>query len=256
MAINMVKLPTQKQDLVLRVAKGHFATSHSHINYYIDVTMQKTRLSEARAVALELVSSYTHTTIVDTILCLDGTEVIGACMASELTRDGYVNMNAHQTIYVVTPEHTTGSQLLFRENTSPMIAGKHVLILAASVTTGYTAQAAVEAINYYGGQVVGIGAIFATQTECAGYPVTSIFNPNDLGDYQSYDSRDCPWCKQGKRIDGHLGGGGRPRGQHQHRRHPGRSQGSPQRPGGGGAQADRVAAVDAVHTEVAGQATG
>ena len=174
MAINMVKLPTQKQDLVLRVAKGHFATSHSHINYYIDVTMQKTRLSEARAVALELVSSYTHTTIVDTILCLDGTEVIGACMASELTRDGYVNMNAHQTIYVVTPEHTTGSQLLFRENTSPMIAGKHVLILAASV---------------------------ATQTECAGYPVTSIFNPNDLGDYQSYDSRDCPWCKQGKRID-------------------------------------------------------
>ena len=59
MAINMVKLPTQKQDLVLRVAKGHFATSHSHINYYIDVTMQKTRLSEARAVALELVSSYT-----------------------------------------------------------------------------------------------------------------------------------------------------------------------------------------------------
>ena len=160
-----------------------------------------TRLSEARAVALELVSFYTHTTIVDTILCLDGTEVIGACMASELTRDGYVNMNAHQTIYVVTPEHTTGSQLLFRENTSPMIAGKHVLILAASVTTGYTAQAAVEAINYYGGQVVGIGAIFATQTECAGYPVTSIFNPNDLGDYQSYDSRDCPWCKQGKRID-------------------------------------------------------
>ncbi len=201
LVINMVKLPTQKQDLVLRVAKGHFATSHSHINYYIDVTMQKTRLSEARAVALELVSSYTHTTIVDTILCLDGTEVIGACMASELTRDGYVNMNAHQTIYVVTPEHTTGSQLLFRENTSPMIAGKHVLILAASVTTGYTAQAAVEAINYYGGQVVGIGAIFATQTECAGYPVTSIFNPNDLGDYQSYDSRDCPWCKQGKRID-------------------------------------------------------
>ena len=177
MAINMVKLPTQKQDLVLRVAKGHFATSHSHINYYIDVTMQKTRLSEARAVALALGSSYTHTPIVD------------------------VNMNAHQTIYVVTPEHTTGSQLLFRENTSPMIAGKHVLILAASVTTGYTAQAAVEAINYYGGQEVGIGAIFATQTECAGYPVTSIFNPNDLGDYQSYDSRDCPWCKQGKRID-------------------------------------------------------
>ena len=201
MAIRLVKMPTKKQDLFLRVAKGHFATSHSHINYFIDVTIQKTRLSEARAEAQELVSYYTHTTIVDTILCLDGTEVIGSCMASELTRDGYTNMNAHQTIYVVTPEHTTGSQLLFRENTAPMIAGKHVLILAASVTTGYTAQAAVEAVNYYGGQVVGISSIFSTVDECAGYPVRSIFDPKDLGDYQSFESRECPWCKAGQKID-------------------------------------------------------
>ena len=201
MAIRLVKMPTKKQDLFLRVAKGHFATSHSHINYFIDVTIQKTRLSEARAVAQELVSYYTHTTMVDTILCLDGTEVIGSCMASELTRDGYTNMNAHQTIYVVTPEHTTGSQLLFRENTAPMIAGKHVLILAASVTTGYTAQAAVEAVNYYGGQVVGISSIFSTVDECAGYPVRSIFDPKDLGDYQSFESRECPWCKAGQKID-------------------------------------------------------
>lgn len=201
MAIRLVKMPTKKQDLFLRVAKGHFATSHSHINYFIDVTIQKTRLSEARAVAQELVSYYTHTTIVDTILCLDGTEVIGSCMAIELTRDGYTNMNAHQTIYVVTPEHTTGSQLLFRENTAPMIAGKHVLILAASVTTGYTAQAAVEAVNYYGGQVVGISSIFSTVDECAGYPVRSIFDPKDLGDYQSFESRECPWCKAGQKID-------------------------------------------------------
>ena len=201
MAVNLVKLPTKKKDLLLRVAKGHFATSHSHINYYIDVTMQKTRLSEARAVAQELVRHYASTTVVDTVLCLDGTEVIVACLATELTRGGYVNMNAHQTIYVVTPEHTSGSQLLFRENTAPMIKNKHVLVLAASVTTGYTAQAAVEAIDYYGGQVAGITAIFATVDRCGGYPVTSIFDPSTLGDYQSYDSRECPWCKAGQRID-------------------------------------------------------
>ena len=64
--INMVKLPTSKSELFLRVAKGHFATSHSHINYYIDVTTQKSRLSEAKAVAKELVSAYQHSTIVDT----------------------------------------------------------------------------------------------------------------------------------------------------------------------------------------------
>ncbi len=99
--INMVKLPTKKSDLFLRVAKGHFATSHSHINYYIDVTTQKARLSEAKAVAKELVSAYQHSTIVDTVLCLDGTQVIGTCLANELTKDGFANMNAHQTIYVI-----------------------------------------------------------------------------------------------------------------------------------------------------------
>ena len=60
--INMVKLPTNKSSLFLRVAKGHFATSHSHINYYIDVTTQKARLSEAKAVAKELVAAYQHST--------------------------------------------------------------------------------------------------------------------------------------------------------------------------------------------------
>ena len=107
--INMVKLPTNKSSLFLRVAKGHFATSHSHINYYIDVTTQKARLSEAKAVAKELVAAYQHNTIVDTVLCLDGTQVIGTCLANELTKDGFSNMNAHQTIYVITPEYTTGS---------------------------------------------------------------------------------------------------------------------------------------------------
>lgn len=199
--INMVKLPTKKSDLFLRVAKGHFATSHSHINYYIDVTLTKFRLSEARAAAQELVRSYRGTTIIDTILCLDGTGVIGACMGSELTKAGYSNMNAHQTIYVVTPEHTTGSQLIFRENTAPMIQDKHVLVLAASVTTGYTVQGAVEAIRYYGGEPAGVTAIFATVDECAGYPVASIFDPHDLPDYQSYDAHSCPWCKEGKKID-------------------------------------------------------
>ena len=183
--INMVKLPTSKSELFLRVAKGHFATSHSHINYYIDVTTQKSRLSEAKAVAKELVSAYQHSTIVDTVLCLDGTQVIGTCLANELTKDGFTNMNAHKTIYIVTPEYTSGSQIILRDNLAPMVKGKHVLILAASITTGYTIQA----------------AIFATTHECLGYPVTSIFDPTSLPDYASFDSRDCPLCKAGQHID-------------------------------------------------------
>ena len=64
-----LKLQSKRQNLFLRLYKGHFATSHSHINYYLDVTSQKTRLSEAKAVAEELLSYYQASTVVDTILC-------------------------------------------------------------------------------------------------------------------------------------------------------------------------------------------
>jgi orotate phosphoribosyltransferase len=202
MAIQLIKYPTTSSNLPLRVARGHFATSHSHINYYIDLTMTKHRLSEAREAAAELVSGFAQSTIIDTILCLDGTEVIGACMAEELTSAGFLNVNAHRTIYVCTPEHTSGSQLLFRDNSAPMIVGKHVLVLAASVTTGYTVKAAVDAINYYNGIPVGICAIFACVDQCGGFPVTSIFNTqNVLDDYMSTTPHDCPLCKAGIKLD-------------------------------------------------------
>lgn len=198
---NVNKVSTKSANLTLRVAKGHFATSHSHINYYIDVTMQKTRLSEAKAVAQTLVSRYALNTVIDTILCLDGMQVVGACLADELTRSGFMSINAHQTIYVITPEHTSGSQLLLRDNVIPAVKGKNVLILAASVTTGYTAGAAMEAVKYYGGNVAGISAIFATVDECMGMEVNSVFDPNDLKDYSSYPAHQCPMCKAGKKID-------------------------------------------------------
>ncbi|MBQ4604387.1 MAG: phosphoribosyltransferase [Clostridia bacterium] len=199
---NITKIKTKRNNLFLRVAKGHFATSHSHSNYYIDVAAQKSRLSEAKAVAQDLCAHYNYKVkIVDTILCLDGTEVIGTCLANELTKSNLMNINAHQTIYVVTPEMTNGSQLFFRDNIVPMIKGKHVLVLAVSVATGATAKAAVEAVKYYGGEVVGIASIFATAEECDGYTVNSVFNPNDLEDYFTCPSHECPLCKEGKKLD-------------------------------------------------------
>ena len=82
-----------------------------------------------------------------------------------------------------------------------MIEGKHVLILAASVTTGYTAQSAIEAIQYYNGIVVGVAAVFATVDTCAGQPVHAIFNPNqNLPDFAYFSSHECPMCKKGEKI--------------------------------------------------------
>lgn len=198
--IQLTNLP-RHGNVPLRVAHGHFATNHSHINYYIDITFQKTRLSEAKAVAKQLVTHFQSSTVVDTILCLDGTAVIGTCLANELTNSGFHSINAHNTIYVLEPEYNANSQIIFRDNIQPMIRGKHVLVLMASVTTGFTAKRSMEAIGYYSGMVVGIAALYSAVKEIGDLQVQSVYDLNDLPDYASYDYRECPYCKAGKKLD-------------------------------------------------------
>ena len=199
--IQLMKLSVQRGSAPLRVAKGHFVTNHSHINYYIDITYQKTRISEARDSAYQLVSNFINDTPVDTILCLDGTAVLGTCIAEDLSKAGFSTLNAHKSFYVVEPEYNANSQIIFRDNIQPMIRGKHVLVLMASVTTGYTAKRSIEAIQYYGGNVAGVAAIYRAVDEVAGYPVRSVYSIADIPDYESYDFRDCPYCKAGRKVD-------------------------------------------------------
>lgn len=199
--IQLEHLPVKRGGVPMRYARGHFATNHSHINYYVDITFQKTRLSEAKSVAKALVSRFNTSTLVDTILCLDGTAVIGTCLADELTKTGFKNINSHQTIYVVEPEYNANSQIIFRDNVKPMIKGKHILVLMASMTTGFTAKRSIEAISYYGGYVAGCAAVYSAVKNTGGFPVASVYTLSDLPDYQSFDSHDCPYCKQGIPID-------------------------------------------------------
>ncbi len=200
--LQTTKHTTKRKNLYLRVASGHFATGNRHMNYYIDVVAQKARLSEAQAVAEELKSYIYQSTIVDTIVCLDGTEVIGACLADKLTRSDYVSMNSHGTIYVATPEILGSNQLLFRDNIIPMIEGKHVMILAVSYSSGKSIEAAIDAIKYYSGMITAVGAIFSTSDKTKeGLNIYSCFNPNSLDDYEIFPAHDCPMCRAGKKID-------------------------------------------------------
>lgn len=195
------KIGLPNTDLHLYIYKGHFATSHSHMNYFIDVASNKASIKEAKEIAGKLAENYKFNTAVDTILCLDNTEVIGAYLAEELTSSDRFNVNANKNIFVLTPEHVGGSQLYFRDNTAPMIRDKHVLILAASVVTGYTAQSAVEAVSYYGGTPAGICSVFSRINECALLPVHSVFDANDLPDYVMSPAHNCPMCGRGEKID-------------------------------------------------------
>ena len=200
--LEIINLPVLSGNVPLKIMRGHFATNHSHINYYIDITDQQTRLSEAKATANQLVSHFINNTPVDTILCLDGTSVLGTCVAEALTREGFHTINEHGTIHILEPEYNSNSQIIFRENIVPMIRDKYVLVLMASVASGVTARRAVEAIGYYGGQIAGVAAIYRNVDEIEGYPVRSLYSISDLPDYGSYDYKECPYCKAGQKLDG------------------------------------------------------
>lgn len=197
----MTKLVSRNGSVPIKIAHGHFATNHSHINYYIDITTLKHRHTDAHNAARELAHHYQSNTVVDTIVCLDGTEVLGAFLARELSHSGIMSLNAHNSIYVITPENNSNSQLVFRDNIKPMLQNKHVLLLMASITTGKTIAKSMECIAYYGGIVSGISAIYSTKKETGGIAIRSIFGEDDLPAYESYDVKNCPQCKAGKPLD-------------------------------------------------------
>ena len=80
-------------NIQLKAIQGHFVTPNSHVNYFLDMTTLKARLSEASMVARELGRQVMISTVVDTIVCIDGCEIIGAFLAEELTRAGIYSRN-------------------------------------------------------------------------------------------------------------------------------------------------------------------
>ena len=204
-----IKLPSKKfNNVILRVVPGHFVTPNSHTNYFMDMSAIMWRQSEARAAAEALAHYYTSDTIVDSIVCLDGMDVIGAYLADALTRAGILSQNAHKTMYVLRPDHDSNGHLIFRDNISLWIRNKKVLLLFSSASTGKSITQAINTVTYYGGTVSGISALFSQVSRIYGFPVHCLFDSDDLPDYQSHDPHECPLCKAGLKVDAIVNGYG------------------------------------------------
>ncbi|MFP3154607.1 orotate phosphoribosyltransferase [Lachnospiraceae bacterium ZAX-1] len=199
----MVKFYAKDSNQVaLHAVAGHFATSHSHINYYIDMTSLKTRAKEALEVAKVMAAKYQNALTIDTIVCMDGTEVIGAFLAQEFERRTYMRTtNLHETIYIVSPEFNSNNQMIFRDNTIRSIYKKHILLLLATTTTGVTIQRSLECIAYYDGIVEGVASLFSTVEKIEDTKVESIFTADDLPGYGAYKQKDCPYCNKGHKLE-------------------------------------------------------
>ena len=198
----------KNKDVVLRYIPGHFITPNSHVNYYMDLTDMKSRQREARATGEEMADMYLSSEVIDTILCLNGMEVVGSYLANKLTKSGIISANRHQTMYITTPEYNSGGQMMFRENNQHMIRGKKVLVIIDTATTGDTLRSAVSSVKFYGGQVVGISSIFSVASQVEGVQIRSLYSTRDLMDYMSYSMDSCPLCKAGNPVDAICNGFG------------------------------------------------
>ena len=205
----MVKFYAKESNkLSMHAMSGHFATSHSHINYYIDVTSIKTRVSEAKEAAHILAGKVNANSYADTIVCVDGTEVIGAYLAEQLENGNILSTNQHETLYVVSPEVNNNNQMIFRDNMKDKIAGKHIILLLDTTTTGETIRRSVECIRYYGGQVETVLTVFSTIRHVDNVPVETIFTENEIPGYQAYTQSECTYCATGMRKEALLNGAG------------------------------------------------
>lgn len=205
----IVKFRSKQSNLLsLHAIPGHFATSHSHINYYVDVTSIKTRLSEAKEAAKILYSKLPKHVYMDTIVCMDGTQTIGAFLGEEIKNAGILSTNTHDTLYVISPEVNSNNQMLFRDNNKSTVEGKHVVLLLATTTTGETIRRCLECIRYYGGTVAAVASVFSTIDQVDGVEIERLFDTEDVLNYEAYSVTDCPFCKQGDRIEAMVNGFG------------------------------------------------
>lgn len=184
----------------IKIMKGHFATSHSHINTYIDMSTVKARHNNCRETAKTLAEQISHMMSVDTIVCLEETQTIGAFLAEQLADVSRHSLSYGNNISVVTPEYHQNGLILFRDNVQRMVKNSQVLILAPSITTGKSVKQAIEAVLYYDGVVCGICSVFSSINKINGLEVKTIFTSKDLPDYRAYTPNDCPMCKAKERI--------------------------------------------------------
>lgn len=186
--------------VTVKVASGHFATNHSHINQYVDLTDIKSRYQMSQRAAA-ILAEYHVNTHIDSIICLEGTNMLGAFTAEKLAQPGNMNINSGTDICVITPELNVNNQMIFLANTQDMIRGKSVMLLLASVSTGKTIVRALDCLRYYEARVNAICALFSATRECHGIKISSVFTERDLPHYFTYLPEQCEMCGRNERLD-------------------------------------------------------
>ena len=193
----------EKNPLIsMKGISGHFTTSHAHISHYLDLSDMKSNALVARDVARELATPYLSGTLVETIVCMEKTEVVGAYLAEELVQEGNPVFNNNGFIHVVSPIHSPNGNLIFPGSTVDWISDRNIVLLVATISSGQTMKKALNCLSFYGGKTVGISTLFLASHEKQDRVVHALFSSdNDLPEYQAWEPGECDMCKAGHKLD-------------------------------------------------------
>ena len=196
-SVSMEKNPI----ITVKIIPGHFTTGNVHSNNFLDVGALKSNARVAQDVARELAIPYLSSTLVDTIVCMERTEVIGAYLAEELLRAGTAVMNADSEINVITPIINTNGNLVFQDNMVNMVSGKNIILIFASISSGRTLNNTIECLAYYGGKLAGISSLFVASLENQKHEIHTLFTAADIPGYRIFPTSECGMCKAGQKLD-------------------------------------------------------
>ena len=192
---------TKNPAITIDIISGHFTTNNVHTNNYLDVSALKSNTAIAKDVAREIAIPYLSSTLIDTIVCMEKMEVVGAYVAQELVQEGTSVMNTGNAIYVVSPINNAYGKLVFPDSAVKWVSGKNILLLFATVSSGRSLNIALECINYYGGNIVGISTLYRASQVKAVNEVHCLFTSDDIPGYKLSSASECEMCKNGQKLD-------------------------------------------------------
>ena len=202
MESNAYSISLSKNPIIaINVIPGHFTTNNAHTNNYLDVSELKGDTEIAKDVAREVAIPYLSSALVDTIVCMEKMEVIGAYLAQELIQDGTSVMNTGRNIHVVSPINNAYGKLIFPDSTIKWISGKNILLLVATISSGRSLNIALECINYYRGKLVGVSALYRATEVKIDRDVHCLFTSDDIPGYKLFSTSECEMCRDGLKLD-------------------------------------------------------
>ena len=199
MSNKIFKVPLEKNPRIeITVLSGHFTASNLHVNHHFDISSMKSSATMARDIAREMAIPYMSSAHVDTVVCMDKTETIGALLANELLSGG---VNSGSEMHVVTPIRDVNNNLIFNDSTLDKITNRSVILLVGMVITGRAVARAMECLEYYSASVVGISGLFMALHDGQKHAVNALFTSDDAIGYQMYSPNQCEMCKAGMPLD-------------------------------------------------------